>query len=295
MNQHAIVPELHGVVVGVDGSDSSLRAARWAAAEALRRDAPLALIHALGLSAGKARLSLGESAEVDRQRAAGSSLLRLASESLRAEFPELTVGAELSDEDAIPALATLAERSELLVTGTRGHGGFAGMLLGSVSRGLAVHANCPLTVVREEARHSELDEVVLGVGDGPDDSQAATAYAFEAAKRYDARLHAVRAWPAFATRLRPGERDEYSKALGDQEQAVEQRLEPLRASFPDVDVEISAGRGNPVPILNEAARGTHLLVVAAHKHRSGHPAGAGYVVEGLLAHSPTPVAVVPAL
>ena len=52
-------------------------------------------------------------------------------------------------------------------------------------------------------------------------------------------------------------------------------------------------RGNPVPLLIEAAHDTRLLVVGAHRHHGPLAVGAGYVVEGLLAHSPTPVAVVP--
>jgi nucleotide-binding universal stress UspA family protein len=60
-----------------------------------------------------------------------------------------------------------------------------------------------------------------------------------------------------------------------------------------VDVSTAAMRGNAVPMLIEAARGSRLLVIGAHRRRSPLSVGAGYVLQGLLSHSPTPVAVVP--
>lgn len=204
---------------------------------------------------------------------------------------------KLSDLSPARTLVALGERSELLVTGTRGHGGFTGMLLGSVTRKLAAHATCPLAVVRGEQLGDGLGEVVLGVGEKPEQSRPAMAYAFAAARRYGASLHAVRAWLPPTTQSRPmGFRTTDVTGIRDEElQALDQLLAPMRGSFPDVNVEISAGRGNPVPILIEAARGTRLVVVGAHRHDAPLSVGAGYVVEGLLVHSSTPVAVVPEL
>ena len=67
----------------------------------------------------------------------------------------------------------------------------------------------------------------------------------------------------------------------------------IRAEFPDVPVSVDVVSGNAVPTLIDAARGARLLVVGAHRHHGPLSVGAGYVVQGLLAHSQTPVGVVP--
>jgi nucleotide-binding universal stress UspA family protein len=87
--------------------------------------------------------------------------------------------------------------------------------------------------------------------------------------------------------------DDPGRAHDTEAAAVDKLLEPFRSSNPKVDVEVTAGRGNTVPILIEAARDTRLLVVGAHRHRAPLVVGAGYVVDGVLAHCPVPVAVVP--
>lgn len=86
----------------------------------------------------------------------------------------------------------MQDGEEPRLAGTRGHGGFTGMLLGSVTRALAAHLNCPLIVVPREAAKNTANEVVLGAG--PRHSAEAARYAFEAAHRLGASLTAVRVW-----------------------------------------------------------------------------------------------------
>ena len=80
----------------------------------------------------------------------------------------------------------------MLVVGARGSGGFAAMLLGSVSRYAALQACCPVVVVREETSAGHR-EVVVGIRD-PDDADAALAYAFDEAALRGATLIAVHSW-----------------------------------------------------------------------------------------------------
>ena len=137
----------YGVVVGVDGSDSSAHAAHWAAREAVSRAVPLTLVHALNLPTAGASLVHEEPVYVERSREEGGALLKGVGETLQSMFPDLVVNTQLSDLAPTSALAALGAQSELLVTGTRGRGGFKGLLLGSVTHGLAAHGDCPLTVV----------------------------------------------------------------------------------------------------------------------------------------------------
>ncbi|HET9172232.1 MAG TPA: universal stress protein [Actinospica sp.] len=280
------------IVVGVDRSENSARAAQWAAREAVSRGVPLTLVHALHLPTD-AGLPLEPPDYAPRQREEGDAFLNLVAADLRDAFPGLRVGTEVSDLSAAHTLSTLSLEASLLVTGTRGRGGFTGMLLGSVSRRLAAHAHCPLVVVRGYEPMNMLDEVVVGVE--PGQPAEAIRFAFEAARRHGAVLHAVRAWHPRATYSGPMGTNfaDFEEIRNQERRAVEKLLAPLRPVFPEVKIEITAERGNAVPVLVETARDTRLLVVGAHRHRGPLAVGAGYVVEGLLAHSPTPVAVVP--
>ena len=280
------------VVVGVDSSENSARAARWAAAEASSRGVPLVLVHALHLPTG-ASLPLEPPEYAERCREDGRKLLDTCAGDLQREFPKLRIDQELSDYSAARTLSSLSLEEALVVTGTRGRGGFSGMLLGSVSRKLAAHAHSPLVVVRVEQPEDVLNEVVVGIE--PEQPESAIRYAFSAAERYGAALHAVRTWLPRATYAGPMGTyfSDFAEIRNEERRSVEQLLAPFRSSFPGVKIEITAARGNPVPILIEAARDTRLLVVGAHRHRGPLSVGAGYTVDGLLAHSPTPVAVVP--
>jgi nucleotide-binding universal stress UspA family protein len=171
------------------------------------------------------------------------------------------------------------------------------MLLGSVSRKLAAHAHCPLVVVREEApRPGSTDLIVLGIGRSP--VPAAARYAFETARREGLDLIALRAW--WPNAMRTGVVGLGSMYLGDLENdrraaiaEAEDAIKPLRAEFPDVTVRVTTSEGNAVPILIDAARAARLVVLGAHRRRGPLSVGPGYVVEGVLAHCPAPVAVVP--
>src|SRR6185312_7760616 len=111
----------------------------WAAQEAARRRVVLTLVHALDLPGTTSR-PLEPMQYAEYRRKDGHALLDAAAATVRERFPGLTVETELSEISAARTLSTLSTEAALLVAGTRGHGGFTGMLLGSVSRKLAAHA-----------------------------------------------------------------------------------------------------------------------------------------------------------
>jgi nucleotide-binding universal stress UspA family protein len=134
------------IVVGVDGSQPSQVALRWAAEEARRRSASLEVVHAWHLPhAGGYPYLAGyldlELFEADARRVVD---LALAGEELHG----LTwVHPILVQDGAARALLDTAKGAELLVVGSRGRGGFTGLLLGSVSQQVAAHAPCPVVIV----------------------------------------------------------------------------------------------------------------------------------------------------
>ena len=93
----------------------------------------------------------------------------------------------------VPTLVQLSRGRELVVVGSRGLGGFTGMLLGSVGTGLVANAPCPVAVVRGERTPDPGDPVLVGV-DGSASAEAVLTEAFAAAQRRGCPLLAVHAW-----------------------------------------------------------------------------------------------------
>ena len=157
----------HRVVVGVDGSPASIKAVRWAANYATLTGAELEAVTSWAApGAYGAGLGVGyDAVDVDWQAIAEQTQKTALSEALpdhRETFRNTLVTTIVYDHPAAALLAA-AEGADLLVVGSRGHGGFAGMLLGSVSAHVTAHAPCPVVVVRQS-----------GDGAGPGRDSAAT-------------------------------------------------------------------------------------------------------------------------
>ena len=278
------------ILVGVDASAHAARALAWAAREAAARGLPLHLVNALDLpTRGPGALIPPE--YVASGRSCSKLLLEQAAEQVSRLDPTLRITIETSDFGAAETLVTLSGDGDLIVTGTRGHGGFAGLLLGSVSLRTAAHAHCPTIVVRGTPDDGgPRDEIVLGVE--RDEDLAPIRFAFESCERLGTRLTVVRAWlsaPSYAGHFLTDE------PAGDKEQLddVDQLLKRVRAQYPEVRVTLRTVRGNAVPSLIDAAHHARMIVIGAHRRRAPLSVGAGYVVQGLLSHADTPVAVVP--
>ena len=147
------------VIVGVDGSAGANTALMWAAAEARLRQTRLRVIHAWTFSypevagygwAGSVEvLPHGGMSELHRvaERLLEDAAAHLASEGFGAE-----VELEAVEGPAADVLVRAAGEADLLVVGSRGHGGFVGLLLGSVSQQCAHHAPCPVVIVHAPKR-----------------------------------------------------------------------------------------------------------------------------------------------
>jgi nucleotide-binding universal stress UspA family protein len=142
------------IVTGVDGSQASYDALRWAAIEARRRGARLEIVHAWiipELLVPTGAVFVGEAEELER---ASTAVLDTAASWLIASFEEdggKSPEHELRSVAGSPAAALLAQArgADLLVVGARGLGSFRGLVLGSVSQQCASHATCPTVVVRD--------------------------------------------------------------------------------------------------------------------------------------------------
>ena len=147
------------VVVGVDGSAGSTEALRWALAEARLRKSPLRAVHAwmFGYVGGTIDGYPSLGGPLDAYGSLGidpGDLLRAAEDLLERALADAggdTEGIEIERQvvqgSAAEALLTAVDKDDLLVVGSRGHGGFAELLLGSVSQQCVHHAPCPVVVV----------------------------------------------------------------------------------------------------------------------------------------------------
>jgi nucleotide-binding universal stress UspA family protein len=137
------------IVVGVDGSPGSRTALTWAAAEAADHRADLVVVnvweHTLPPPAGS--LSVSEHYVPDPSQRTADDLVQVIKEELGDE-PRVQVQPRVKQGSPAKVLIEESANADLLVVGTRGHGGFAGLVLGSVSQHVAAYAQCPVTVVR---------------------------------------------------------------------------------------------------------------------------------------------------
>jgi nucleotide-binding universal stress UspA family protein len=140
----------HVIVVGVDGSEHSKAALRWAFEEALLRGAELRVVHSWAVYPPLHPGSSVTASDWDELRVAAERSLR---EFVAETVPdrggvEIATVALQTTETAARTLVGLAEGADLLVVGSRGFGGFKGLLLGSVSQQCVQHAQCPVVIVR---------------------------------------------------------------------------------------------------------------------------------------------------
>jgi nucleotide-binding universal stress UspA family protein len=137
------------IVVGVDGSTDADRALNWAIEEAKRNTMKLLLVHGVEIGAAAAS-PYGSGLVLEQLEEVGRDVLEKAVEQVRAKGLEAEGRMEIGS--SAHALIEASRDADLLVVGSRGHGGFAGLLLGSVSSACAHHAHCPVVVVPHEGR-----------------------------------------------------------------------------------------------------------------------------------------------
>jgi nucleotide-binding universal stress UspA family protein len=285
------------VVVGVDGSRNAEPALDQAVDEARRRAVPLEIVH--GLPWGRRRGGEQDAApSPDEARA----LVESAAARATARDPELTVLAAPVAEDAAAALVRRSRNAVLTVVGTRGHGGFAGLLLGSVSLRVAAHTLGPLLVVRGDLppEHNRVphDTVLLGV-EGEADRDAAV-FAFEEAALRRAKVTALHAWsyrhftPPGDPLLPTGPARVDIARLARFEAAVPERfLAGFRDQYPQVRTHVMTVRARAARALVDASAAADLVVTAAHRRSGPLPLRLGPVNHALLHHAHCPVALVP--
>ena len=147
------------IVVGIDGSDASREALRWAADEARLRSAPLVAVYAWSFippqpigDPGLLAVPAGNfPGQLEAEREAASGALEAAVADALASAPGIEVEQKLVEGDPGDALVTESASAQLVVVGSHGRSGIQAALLGSVSRHVTTHSTCPVVVVKSSS------------------------------------------------------------------------------------------------------------------------------------------------
>ncbi|GII82233.1 universal stress protein [Sphaerisporangium siamense] len=278
------------IVVGVDGSSPATAAVEWAARDAARLNAAVKIVHVREPWSDTAPFhsipgfqdSLSEFCE---------GVVAAAAERVRAYSPDIEVSTVLAAGTVVDTLMREARDADEVVLGSRGMGGFTGLVLGSVGLGVAGHFPGPVVIVRGSAE-TKTGEVVVGY-DGSPASEAAMDYAFAQAEARSARLRVVHAWqsPLFSS-FAVAYTDVVSDLYENHAEEFQRGLEPWLRKYPGVSAVGSSVFGAAVPALAEASRHADLVVVGSRGLGGFGSAVLGSVSHGVLHHSHCPVAIV---
>jgi nucleotide-binding universal stress UspA family protein len=270
-----------GIIAGYDGSEGSHEALRWAAREAWARGTVLTIC--LAWPADELALA-GDPEGRDRARQRGDEILACGVGYAESVADLADIRTVLAEGQPAHVLCERSGSAEMVVVGSRGHGGLAGSQLGSVSWQVACHGQGRVVVVRGRWRpvNQSPGPVVAGV-DGSPTSREALAFAFEEAALRDVPLIAVCALA-----------DAPAKIGGARE--MEETFSRLMISYekehPEVTVLRQVSFGSPRSALLAAVAEAQLLVMGSRGLGGLEGMSLGSVAGALLQHSPCPVAVV---
>ncbi len=280
------------IVVGVDGSPSSLGAVDVAAAEARLRGLPLRVVHAFiwpyfGVPLGPSPYGPPDGGlQHEAERLVAEAVERAA------RTTDVEVTGDLVTGGAAAVLLQESVDAAMVVIGDRGLGGFSGLLIGSVAVQLAAHAHCPVLVVRGEVRSS--GPVVLAV-DGSPSAAPAVALAFEEAALRRAPLTAVHAWLGPAARA-PGDMlpvvHDVDQVEAEEARLLSEALAGCRERHPDVEVREELVHGPARAVLVERSAQAQVLVVGTRGRGGIRGLLLGSVSHAVLHHGECPVLVV---
>ncbi|MFF2027707.1 universal stress protein, partial [Streptomyces sp. NPDC058171] len=180
----------------------------------------------------------------------------------------LDITTEQFEAKVSQTLIELSANAHMVVLGSRGHGEFTGLLIGSTTSAVAAHGHCPLVVVRGRTLDGQPPTegpIVVGV-DGSESSRAALEVAFEQAAARGASLVAVNVWSDVSVQPSLGASPDdplWSSIQTGEEVVLSERLAGYQERYPDVTVERVVARDRPVRVLSEFAEKAQLIVVGS--------------------------------
>ncbi len=285
------------IVVGIDGSDSAIDAARWAGAVAVRMGGSLHLIHVMR-AVDETLLVLASPEREDPgayPRELGHEVLERAAEKVHADFPGLDISRTLRHGSQNQALLDQSRHAHLVVLASNEVTPAGALLSGSTTLTVAAHAACPVVAWRGTDLAPTGAPIVVGVDDD-EGSHAALQTAFGLADLLGVGLTVIHAQPE---RRAPGEIN--IPVIVDQDAIENQALQrlsteiaPLAARWPRVDVSCAVGTGSAGRLILRNADDAQLIVVGTRGRGDVASVLLGSTGLSLLHHSTKPIVVCPA-
>ena len=280
----------NAVVVAIDDEEPDLLLLDWAATAAAFRGTRLVICHVcewlLGDRAPQRMDEHGDPA----LRSGPELVVGTALDAVRAGHPGLEVSGAIGTGSPQRGLLAVAKEAAMIVVGARGIGGFAGLLMGSVSGQLAEHAACPVAVVRPV--HGSAVDVVVGIDGSPESGRALQLGLAEARRTGGTliALHAYRYAPVAAAYAPNPGIDQFSqRELA--EENLDRALGDVEERNPDVKIERRIEHGSSAAVLVAAADGAAALVVGARGLGGFAGLILGSVSQQVLRHAHCPVLV----
>ncbi|KUI43858.1 universal stress protein [Mycobacterium sp. IS-1590] len=253
-----------GILVGADGSPDSEAAIRWAAHEALLRDEPVRLLHAITPVVVTWPVAYLEASYIESMESNGRDILDSAQKTVQAAAGDKeppAVETQIMNAAAPAALVTASRDAYMTVSGSRGLGVLGRVFLGSVSSGLLHHGKGPIAIVRtDDAAAVDTSAPVLVGIDGSPASEEATELAFDEASRRNVGLIALHAWSDASF---PAIGSDWERYEDGGERILAERLAGWQERYPDVQVQRRIVSDDPARRLVEASGDAQLVVVGS--------------------------------
>ncbi len=283
------------IVVGVDGSPSSVEALDWAVDQAVAERRPLSLVHASGMvTPAYHDAAIISARDVEHAlHEQGEQVLAGARAAVTRRAPELAVDSTFEIADPRDVLLQRSREAALVVLGSRGRGQLRSLLLGSVGVAVARHAACPVVIHRpshdEHERHG-----ILVAADAREESQPVLEFAYHQAELTGLPLTVAHCyWDVYAATSRAQIVDERTTDVEQEQLALGEALAGMQEKYPDVRVHSELVRALPEQALADIGERMELVVVGAHQGSRGRQLMFGSVSVSVVEHATCPVAVVP--
>lgn len=287
----------HPVVVGVDGTEASTVAVRWAVREAVARRRALAVVHAYSWPPAIGPVPLySELPEYDPKevrRAAEAVVDDAVAVARQAGGERLRVSGVATEGHRVSVLLAETTRAEVVVVGSRRLHAIGSAMLGSVGAGLAARAACPTVVVRGPAGDPAEGAAVIAGVDGGEHTATVLRYAFEHASRHRVGVRAVLCWHPHVTNPARWTSAAAAQSQRHAEEWLAEALAGWEQKYPDVAISRVVLDDHPVAGLVAESAAQHLLVVGGHRQHAVTGSLLGSVSQGVLHHADCPVTVVP--